>query len=279
MSDSSAGVTQAWGAVWMKIAFVTANYVARASRYALSPFRWDEAERVTVEQFSRHEWHAILDEIAGLGIRSVEVWRAHANPDSLSEEDARALQDALTSRGMRGVSYAAGLWGAATNPAGAEATFRAARALQLPIIAGGMDAASVPVAAALAHRYGVKVAIENHTEQTPDEVLQKIAVDPTVIGATVDTGWWATQGYSAAAAIRTLAPHLWHVHLKDVRAAGAHDTCALGEGVTDIPAVLDALRDIGYGGYCSIEHEPEDHEPMAEVRESLRYLEGLGVTF
>ena len=38
------------------------------------------------------------------------------------------------------------------------------------------------------------------------------------IGATVDTGWWATQGYDPARAIEELGEHVVHVHLKDVRA-------------------------------------------------------------
>ena len=78
--------------------------------------------------------------------------------------------------------------------------------------------------------HGVRLAIENHPERTPGEVLQKIeaaARPDDMLGATVDTGWWATQGYDPARAIEELAPHVLHVHLKDVLAVGEpHDTTA-----------------------------------------------------
>jgi sugar phosphate isomerase/epimerase len=55
------------------------------------------------------------------------------------------------------------------------------------------------------------------------------------------------------------------VHLKDIRAAGAHDTCALGDGIVDIADCLAALQEIGYRGVISIEHEPEHYDPYPEV--------------
>jgi L-ribulose-5-phosphate 3-epimerase len=67
-----------------------------------------------------------------------------------------------------------------------------------------------------------------------------------------------------------------HVHLKDVRAVGEpHDTCVWGEGVVDIEACVRALQDIGYDGYLTIEHEPEDHDPSEEIVELRRRLEAF----
>ena len=56
---------------------------------------------------------------------------------------------------------------------------------------------------------------------------------------------------------------------KDIRAAGGHETCALGDGVVDVPGVLRALKEIGYEGCITIEHEPLDHDPAEEIRVSL----------
>ena len=55
---------------------------------------------------------------------------------------------------------------------------------------------------------GVRLAIENHPERTPGEVLAKIERGDGTLGATVDTGWWATQGYDAARAIEELGEHV-----------------------------------------------------------------------
>jgi L-ribulose-5-phosphate 3-epimerase len=52
-----------------------------------------------------------------------------------------------------------------------------------------------------------------------------------------------------------------------------HETCLLGEGIADIPGCLKALQDIGYTGPISIEHEPEDFNPLKECRISLQRLQ------
>ena len=90
--------------------------------------------------------------------------------------------------------------------------------------------------------HGVTLAIENHPERTPQEVLDKIEQGDGTLAATVDTGWWGTQGYDAVQAIEELGSHVRHVHLKDVRAVGEpHDTCRWGEGVVDIEGCVRAL--------------------------------------
>jgi sugar phosphate isomerase/epimerase len=93
------------------------------------------------------------------------------------------------------------------------------------------------------------------------------------IGAACDTGWWGTQGFSAPQAIHELKDHLLAVHLKDIKAIGAHDTCKFGDGIVDIQACVDAILEIGYTGVIGIEHEPEHHDPTQDVLESKQLLE------
>lgn len=48
-----------------------------------------------------------------------------------------------------------------------------------------------------------------------------------------------------------------------------HETCALGEGIVSIEAVVKEAVRGGFAGPIGIEHEPEDHDPEPEVRTSL----------
>jgi L-ribulose-5-phosphate 3-epimerase len=91
--------------------------------------------------------------------------------------------------------------------------------------------------------------------------IEKIAPFAPWVGAAIDTGHFATQGYDAVEAVRELRDYLVDVHLKDVRAAGAHDTCTLGDGIVDIRGVLALLGEFGYERPITIEHEPYDHDP------------------
>jgi len=71
------------------------------------------------------------------------------------------------------------------------------------------------------------------------------------------------------ALIRQYAPFIAHVHLND------SNLCAPGYGETDFAPILNALREVGYQGWASL--EPFDYYPDPETmtRESLRYLESL----
>jgi sugar phosphate isomerase/epimerase len=149
-----------------------------------------------------------------------------------------------------------------------------ARALGTSLIGAGFSGEPEALAPVL-ERHGVRLAVENHPETTPSEVLAKIERGGPTFGATVDTGWWATQGYDAARAIEELAEHVLHVHLKDVVAEGEpHETCRYGDGIVPVEACVGALRRIGYRGAIAVEHEPETFDPSGEIRTMREQLEG-----
>jgi sugar phosphate isomerase/epimerase len=85
------------------------------------------------------------------------------------------------------------------------------------------------------HEYDVKLGLD-HPEKTPAEVLEKRGCPDDRLGVPLDTSWFGTYGFDAARAVAELADVLVHVHLKDVRAAGAHETCRFGEGVVPLGA-------------------------------------------
>ena len=63
------------------------------------------------------------------------------------------------------------------------------------------------------------------------------------------------------------------MHLKDVKEAGKHETCAFGAGVVPLERCVSALKRTGYAGPLSIEHEPETSDPTEDVRASKALLE------
>ena len=134
-------------------------------------------------------------------------------------------------------------------------------------------------ATAVLREHGVRFGLENHPERTPQEVLETIGDDADVLGAAVDTGWWATQSYDPVAAIGELSDRLFHVHLKDVEEPGTHVSCMHGEGCANVAGCVEKLLAIGYSGPLSIEHEPYDRDPTAECARMLaRIREQLAAT-
>ena len=258
----------------MQIAINTACYIGRETGYSLRPFAWGPARMATVAAFSGPTFAERLDELAGtirgLGVNLIEIWSAHLSAAATPAmvDVARAI---LAKHSLRVAAYAASLRRPGIEKAELERTFEIARALEAPIIAGGLHHAYAATVFDLCRAHQIKFAIENHPEQDPMEMLAQLDTREEWFGTAVDTGWYRTNGAQVPPVILTLREHVTHVHLKDVRAVGLpHRTCSLGEGLVDIPAVLTTLQRIGYAGVLSIEHEPPHHDPTEDLGVSRR---------
>jgi sugar phosphate isomerase/epimerase len=256
-----------------RIAFMTANYVARETGYAMQG--WGHGDRETQAAFAplptyRERLRELLAGIRALGFDTIDLWGAHLGPDWATDEHVSVAVDELGRSGLGVSTYATWI-----GPSNVERSSEIARGLGTSVIGGGFSG-EVEELVPILRRHGVVLAVENHPEKTPAEVLEKIGRGEGTLAATVDTGWWGTQGYDAAQAIRELAGDVAHVHLKDVRAVGEpHDTCRWGEGVVDIEACVRVLRELGYAGALAVEHEPEDHDPGEECRAMRVELEEM----
>jgi L-ribulose-5-phosphate 3-epimerase len=253
------------------IAFTTANYVARETGWAMHG--WGHGDGETNAAFRpletyRERFAQLLDDVCALGFDTIDVWGAHLGADWATDDHVVAAVEEIERRGLAVATYAT--W---VGPSNVERACELALALGTKTIGAGFSGEPERLAPVLA-RHGVTLAVENHPERTPAEVLAKIERSEGTFAATVDTGWWGTQGYDAARAIEELGPHVVHVHLKDVRALGEpHDTCRWGEGIVDVEACVRTLRASGYSGALTVEHEPEDHDPGEECRAMRVQLE------
>ena len=256
----------------MTISFMTANYVAREVGYAMHG--WGHGDRATNEAFAPLDTYgekldALLAEVRALGFDAVDVWGAHLGPDWATDEHVELAVQTLDRHGLTVTSYAT--W---VGPKNVERSCELARALGTTLIGGGFSGDAAQLAPVL-EKYEVTLAIENHPEKTPAEVLAKIKAGGPRFAACVDTGWWGTQGYDAARALEELGDHVAHVHLKDVLALDEpHETCRFGEGIVPIEECVRVLQRTGYAGAIAVEHEPETFDPTDDVREMRAQLEG-----
>lgn len=116
------------------------------------------------------------------------------------------------------------------------------------------------------------VGIHNHffkgrkfPYESAEEVLAALdGLSPTM-GATADTGQFASCGHDPLEAIRKLMPRLRLVHLKDIQAAGDEVNVLLGKGIARIPEVIAELQKARFSGLVAIEYEKE-----GPVEEDLR---------
>jgi L-ribulose-5-phosphate 3-epimerase len=255
-----------------------ANFVARNLDWNMTK-GWQEGNDATeaffhpVETF-RQRFTGLVGEVRGMGFTAMDVWTAQLHYRWSTPAHIRTAKDVLGAEGVS-VPTMVGPFGETRDEF--RKACELAKDLGASVLAGSTVLADTDRAFVLStlDEFDLRLGLENHPrEHTAADMLERISA-PTGgrVGTTVDTGWYGTQGYDAAKAIRELAPYVFAVHLKDVRAAGAHDTCRFGDGVVPLEECVRALTDIGYGGPVSIEHEPSHYDPADELVTNREMLE------
>jgi sugar phosphate isomerase/epimerase len=239
---------------------------------------WVQGDTATQDAFRPLEtfgerFEEILVDVAALGFHAVDLWGAHLNGQWATDEHIAVAQELLRRHELPVVSLAGGFGGTVDELAG---FCRIATGLDCQLLAGRTPLLETDRGRVveLLHEHGLKLGVENHPEATPAEVLAQIDGGDGALGTVIDTGWWATMGYDPVQAIEELAPHILHVHLKDVLREGLpHETCRWGDGIVPIEACVRKLLELGYTGALEVEHEPEREDPSEACREMRVMLE------
>ncbi len=259
------------------VSFMTANYCARHLKYNMTE-GWVQGERATSAHFQpiatfAGRFEAYLSDIRSIGFDAIDLWLPIVDPKWVTDAHIDAALDLLRQYDLS--VYTVVGWLGST-PDEFVAVCELASAFGAPVLAGGTTITTRDYAFTVdtLKKYGLRLAIENHPEKSAAEMMAKVVGggDGT-IGTTVDTGWYGTQGVDAAGMIEQLGQHVFHVHLKDVREVGQHNTCRYGEGIVPIRRCVEALKAMNYGGTISVEHEPEHFDPTEDVRASLALLQ------
>lgn len=252
------------------LSFMGANLYGQQTGFTATVEDWGRGDRTTRAWFEPEEtcaarYEEFFADVAARGFTHVDLWGAQYMATWATPTHLAAIQDSVARHGLTIASYAGGPYGEDT----AQMELICASMARLGVrILGGYSAVyhrDRPAAVRLLEQYDQVFAWENHPEPDAATILAKVGEVTPHTGVCVDTGWFETQGMPAGRAIRELGDAVAYVHLKDVRAVGAHQTCALGDGVLDLDDTLAALDDIGYTGAVSIEHEADGYDPRPEV--------------
>lgn len=129
--------------------------------------------------------------------------------------------------------------------------------------------------------YDIAVAIHNHGPEdrlypTVESAYKLIAARDKRFGLCIDFGHTQRCGIRPADDIIQFADRILDIHLKDVnQSTRSGSTVEIGRGVIDIPAALEAVRQINYKGIASYEYEKDANEPLAGLAESVGYVNGV----
>ncbi len=155
------------------------------------------------------------------------------------------------------------------------------------------------IARAVRDETGLRTTFHHHGGgyvETPAEVEELLSrTDSDMLGLCLDTGHFALGGGDPAKAIRSFGDRVWHIHFKDFDPAVASRSkqeewdyldlvregvfSELGKGTVDFPAVLDALREVGYDRWIVVEQDlfPGTGTPKESATRNRDYLRELGI--
>jgi len=253
---------------FLKLAVVGGMVAAAAPLMALS--RLD----IGVGTYSYHSLSIddMIVQLNALRIREIEMSRGEFMLLSHPQDQLfRTTREKLDRAGIRCVSYYSAT---IRNEQDVENAVRFAKLLGSSNITGDATGSILNRIDQRLTEEGLTFGIHNHffphikfAYESPEDVLNALSKLSKTMGATADTGHFASCGYNPADAICKLAPRLRMVHLKDVKAKGGEVNVLLGTGIARIPEVMQELHRQKFSGPVAVDYEKEGDVNQDMVQE------------
>lgn len=136
-----------------------------------------------------------------------------------------------------------------------------------------------------AEKEGVMLLIEPEPDlliETADQYLEFTSrIQSPMLGLNFDIGHFFCVKDEPAPTVHKLARHIHHVHLEDIAATRIHHHLVPGEGVIDFKSTLEALKEVKYDGWVTIElytcHENPDDAARTARSHILAIADQAGI--
>jgi inosose dehydratase len=159
--------------------------------------------------------------------------------------------------------------------------FAYAKRVGVKLVVGVPNYELLPYVDKKVKEYDFKYAIHLHGPDMPlypdaDDVWNNVKdLDPR-IGMCLDIGHDTRNGKDPVADLKKYHTRVFDIHIKDVTGPTKQGySLEIGRGVIDFPAFVKMLREVGYSGVCSLEHEKDMTNPFMGIAESIGYFRGV----
>jgi len=199
-------------------------------------------------------------------------------PLTSTDEEIAAFHAKLKEKGVTG--YAVGPIYMKTE-AEVDRAFEYAKRVGVKLIVGVPNYELLPYVDKKVKEYNFNYAIHLHGPdiniyQDADDVWDHVKdLDPR-IGMCLDVGHDTRNGKDPVADLKKYHTRVFDVHIKDVTGnTKLGYSLEVGRGIIDFPAFVRMLRQVGYTGVCSLEHEINMDDPFMGIAESIGYFRGV----
>ncbi|HYG22920.1 MAG TPA: sugar phosphate isomerase/epimerase [Verrucomicrobiae bacterium] len=245
--------------------------------------------------FNRFSVFETIDKTIEAGGKVIELYPGQrlsaAEPDVKFDHNAPAaviekVKARLAERGLKAVNY--GVVDIPRDEAGARKVFELAKALNLYAITTE-SVGAIDTIEKLAKEFDIRVGIHNHPRRAndanykvwdPNYVLSVVKNRDERLGAAADTGHWVRSGLNPVECLKILEGRIVSSHLKDLneKSSTAHDV-PYGNGVSNIPGILDELKRQKFVGNISVEYEHNWENNVSDAAQCIGFVRGYGARF
>ncbi len=239
--------------------------------------------------FNHYTVFEAIEKTASAGGKVIEFYPGQplskAEPDVKFDHNAspatiEKVKEQLAKYHLRAVNY--GVVGIPKDEAQARVLFEFAKTMGLRAITTE-SVEAIDTIEKLVKEYDICVGFHDHPKRPgyrmwdPNYVLSVVKDRDPRIGSCADTGHWVRSGLKPLDCLRILKGRIISSHLKDLNemGGGAHDV-PYGTGVSDIPAMLEELKQQGFDGNISIEYETHWETSTPEVAQCIGFVRGYG---
>jgi len=233
-----------------------------------------------------------IEKTAAAGGKVIEFYPGQklskAEPDTswdhnASEETIQKVKDKLAQHKLKAVNY--GVVGVPKDEDEARKLFKFAQTMGLrAITTESVDA--IDTIEKMVKEFDIMVGFHDHPRRPndpnyrmwdPNYILSVVKDRDPRIGSCADTGHWVRSQLKPVDCLRILKGRIISSHLKDLNemGLGAHDV-PYGTGVSDVPAILQELKDQNFSGNISIEYEHNWENSSPEVGQCIGFVRGYG---
>lgn len=133
----------------------------------------------------------------------------------------------------------------------------------------------------IAEKNKIKLLIEPEPQLLIDSSSQFLdfisRFNSKYLGLNFDIGHFFCVKEDPAELIKTLKNYICHFHLEDIGKSRKHKHLILGDGVIDFLSVFNAIKEINYKDYITVELYPYQKNPEKAARDSLKFLKSLNL--
>ncbi len=132
--------------------------------------------------------------------------------------------------------------------------------------------------AKMAEKEGIKVLIEPEpgllieNSRQFKNFMTKNSINSKYIRLNFDIGHFYCVNEDPAKVVYELSDYIEHFHLADIAHTRIHNHLIPGKGSIDFRSVFDAMDDIGYRGFVTVELYPYQDNPVDAAKEAYSYL-------